>query len=403
MGKSLYTKDKPIILVIGGPDVDARIELIQILSNEFTFAVAGSSLSLQSRFARNGLNFFYYPLGRNLNPFLDVCTLFSLWQLMRRLCPYIVHTFDTKPGVWGRIIARWTGVPIVIGTLPGLGALYVNDKLVTLLLRAIYQPLQMIACNLSNLTVFQNYEDAQQFIAAGVVPEQKTAVISGSGVRTDLLNPARISRNERERVRAELSIPSDALLITMVSRLIRSKGVMEFTAAAQAILNSSSKIKFLLVGSVDEESRDYLTPVELSKITHAVNWPGARNDIPTILAASDVFVFPSYYREGIPRVLLEAASMGLPIITTDLPGCKEVVEDGINGFLVPARDTNSLIHAIMLLAADTGIRREFGQKSRKKAITIFDLSVVANKTRSVYLKLLEQRSDWAYERNHRRA
>jgi len=381
----------PKALLVGGPDVDARIKLMQVLSAEFDFAVAGSSHSLRSRFSATGFNFFYYPLDRGLNPFLDACTLFSLWQLIRRFRPHIVHTFDTKPSVWGRLAARWAGVPIIIGTLPGLGALYASDKLSTGLLRSVYQPLQRLACHFSDMTIFQNRYDAQHFTARGIVAEKRTTVISGSGVETDQLSPPNVSLASRERVRAELGIPTGALLVTMVSRLISSKGVLEFGSAAQIVKQHYPEVTFLLVGPHDEDSIDRLTTHDLAQLAKDVTWPGARNDIPTILAISDIFVLPSFYREGIPRVLLEAASMGLPIITTDSPGCKEVVEDGLNGFLVPVRDPGSLAQAIMRLAADPGLRRRFGERSRQRAVTRFDLSVIAGKTRSVYLHLLNQK------------
>ena len=381
----------PKALLLGGPDVDTRIKLMQVLSDEFAFSVAGSSLSLRSRFAATGFTFFYYPLGRGSNPFLDVCTLFYLWQLIRRFRPHIVHTFDTKPGVWGRLAARWAGVPIIIGTLPGLGALYANDRLSTRLLRSVYQPLQKLACHFSDLTIFQNQYDAQQFIAGGVVPESKTIVISGSGVETDKLRIQKISLARRKQVRAELGISDGALLVTMVSRLISSKGVLEFGSAARIVKHHNPEVAFLLIGPHDEDSVDRLTTQDLSQLSQDVIWPGTRTNIATILATSDIFVLPSFYREGIPRVLLEAASMGLPIITTDSPGCREVVEDGFNGFLVPVRDPDSLAQAIIRLATDLDLRRRFGRRSRERAVILFDLSVVTSKTRSVYLKLLAQK------------
>lgn len=375
------------LIFVGGPDVDSRFDLMGCLHSQFDILGAGSS-SLQSKFGAAGFEYHEYTLARGVQPLVDLMTVAQLVRLYKQIRPTIVHTFDTKPSVWGRFAARLVDVPIVVGTLPGLGSLYVDDGVTTRMVRMVYEKLQRLSCHLSDLTIFQNREDASQFVAKSIVPKNKSAVIPGSGVRTALFNPARISQYERERVRAELDIPSNALLVTMVSRLIRSKGVMEFVAAAQTVHEHHPQVALLLVGPADEESVDRLTPAELSQLKRLVTWTGMRNDIPTVLAASGIFVLPSFYREGIPRVLLEAASMGLPIVTTDSPGCSEVVEHGVNGFLVPPRDPDALAQAILRLIADPEMRHRFGRESRQRAVARFDLSKIADQTRSIYQELL---------------
>lgn len=378
---------KTKILIVGGPDVNARIPLMQCL-DAFQVAALGSAVELENEFTRAGFQYFPYPLHRGANPLADFSTLRYLIRLFRRLQPHIVHTFDTKPGVWGRLAARLAGVPVSIGTLPGLGALYSDHTPSNRLKRVIYQPLQKLACAQSDLTIFQNHDDARQFVSTGIVPQHKAWVIPGSGVETDVYDPERIPNSERESVRSELGIPLGALVVTMVSRLIRSKGVIEFAAAGQIVNQRYPDVKFLLVGPPDNESIDRLSPGELSDLQTSVIWPGPRSDIPAVLAVSEVFVLPSSYREGIPRVLLEAASMGLPIVTTDTPGCNEVVENEVNGLLVPARDANALARAILRLIADPAMRQHFGQASRHRALTKFDLSIVAQQTSDIYHKLL---------------
>src|SRR5207253_6184837 len=126
----------------------------------------------------------------------------------------------------------------------------------------------------------------------------------------------------------------------------------------------------------DDKSIDRFSPEEIAQLRQAVNWPGARRDIPRVLAVTDVFVLPSFYPEGIPRVLLEAASMALPIVTTRSPGCVDVVEDGVNGFLVPGRDAGALAAAILRLVDQPETRRRFGAESRRRAVAQFDLAAV---------------------------
>ena len=137
----------------------------------------------------------------------------------------------------------------------------------------------------------------------------------------------------------------------MSSRVIRTKGVEEYAMAAGQVRRHHPNAHFLLVGPADEKSLDRLSPQEVADLRGAVNWPGPRSDIPQVLAASDLFVLPTFYPEGIPRVLLEAASMGLPLVATRSPGCVEVVEDGVNGYLVPVRDPTALAAYVQIVNA----------------------------------------------------
>jgi glycosyltransferase involved in cell wall biosynthesis len=332
-------------------------------------------------------------MARRVNPIADTLALVKLFHIFRQERPAVAHTFDTKPCVLGRLAARLAGVPIVIGTLPGLGSLYASgsNDVSTRVIRKIYECLQSIACRLSDLTIFQNCDDARHFIEAGIAPQQKTRIVPGSGVRTDLFDPEKVSQSEQDRARAELDISSRTLLVTMVSRLIRSKGILEFAEAARMVNHHHDNARFLLVGPDDGDSVDRLSPDDLEGLSQSVTWLGERRNIPVILALTDVFVLPSFYREGIPRVLLEAASMGLPIVTTDLPGCREVVEHGVNGFLVPPRDPGALAQAILRLVEGPEMCHRFGRESRQRAVARFDLSKTADQTRLIYRELLARK------------
>jgi glycosyltransferase involved in cell wall biosynthesis len=384
---------QPRVLIVGGPDVDARIELMRALGDEFCMTAAGSAPGLAERFAEAGLEYFYYFLDRGRNPCLDMYTIASLLRLFQRLRPHIVHTFDTKPCVWGPLAARLARVPGIVATLTGVGgALYLNDSVCTRAVRASYIALQRLACGVTNLTIFQNQEDAQHFISAKIVRDDTARLIPGSGVSTKRFAPGCVADDVRRRARSELGIqPSAELVITMVSRVIRSKGVLEFAAAAREIRRRDLRVRFLLVGPQDEGSIDRLSAAEMAGVKDAVTIVGPRQDIPVVLALSDIFALPSAYREGIPRVLLEAASMGLPIVTTDSPGCNAVVAHGVNGFLVPTRDAASLTRALLALIEDPVLRRRFGSASRRRAIERFDLSLIVKQTQSVYREVLARR------------
>jgi glycosyltransferase involved in cell wall biosynthesis len=381
---------KKTVLFIGGPDVNTRIPLMQCL-NDFEIIALGSLKELKDEFAKAGFKFFLYTLDRGTNVFVDTYTIFSLMRLFRLLQPDIVHTFDTKPGVLGRIAAKLSGVPVIIGTLPGLGGLYTNNSLPTRVKRKIYQPLQTLACRISDLTIFQNRDDLLQFVDAKIARRENSQIILGSGVKTAFFDPDTITNQQYQSIRDEFGVPTKGLLITMITRLIRSKGVKEFSNAAKLIKKKYPNVVFVLVGPRDRDSRDSLVDEELTFIKDHIFWAGVRSDIVSILAASDVLVLPSFYREGIPRVLLEAASMRLPIITTNSPGCREVVENGKNGYLIPARNVEALVDAIASLIKNRKLRESFGFESRKLAIARFDLSVIANQIENIYLDLLNVR------------
>lgn len=382
----------PKVVLVGGPDVDARLDLMHCLKDAFDISALGSHFALHDKFLAEGFDYNAYHLSRQVNPLSDLLTLGHLVSIFRRLNPQIVHTFDTKPDVWGCLAARLAGVPIIIGTSTGLGSLYGSDSLKTRLIWSGYQRLQTLACRISDLTIFQNHDDAHYFITNRMISEQKTKVILGSGVRTDLFAPARVSEKERVRLRDEWGFQVGEIVVTMISRVIRSKGVLEFMTAAQHVGTCHPNIRFFLVGPEDEDSFDRLSTEELTQLKQIVTCSGPRRDIPSVLAISDIFVLPSAYREGIPRVLLEAASMGLPLVTTDSPGCNEVVENGVNGFLVPVRDIAALSQAILHLIEQPQLRQRFGQASRQRAVQRFDFSVVAAQTRSVYQQLLARKA-----------
>ena len=390
-------------MIVGGEDIRARIDLMRGLAKDHIMAAAGSTPQLVAAFAQAGFRYFDYPLSRGVGPCSDVYALGALWRLMRSYRPDVVHAFDTKPGVYGCLAARFAGVPVVVGTITGLGSLYGEDYgagaglQATLqrpglpVVRGVYEQLQRLSAQQSDLTIFQNRRDREEFVARRIVPASKAALIAGSGVSTELFDPRLVSDVERSEVRASLGIPGDGPLVTLVSRVVRSKGVEEFVAAARNTRERMPEAHFLLVGPADMDSVDSFRGDELAEFGRVVNWPGARADVPRVLAASDLFVLPSYLREGIPRVLLEAASMALPLITTASPGCNDVVEDGVNGFLIPRRDPAALTRAILKLLQQPELRRRFGQVSRRRAVERFDLSVVVQETRRHYRELLARK------------
>jgi glycosyltransferase involved in cell wall biosynthesis len=398
----LLRANPPRVLIVGSEDVHARIELMRGLSDEWQPAAAGTVRELAPTFEASGFPYFYYPMSRGVSPLGDLRALTALWRLFRRFRPRIVHAFDTKPGVYACLAARLAGVPAVVGTVTGLGSLYGEEDFGTSAVRRVYETMQRLASQLAKRTVFQNQDDLHEFVARRVVSANKATLIAGSGVRTERFDPDRISDLERRQVRDSLGIPAGAPLVTMISRVIRSKGVEEFVAAARLVRQRLPEARFLLVGPADRDSVDQFGADELAELARVVRWPGARRDVPQVLAASDLFVLPTILREGVPRVLLEAASMGLPLITTDSPGCNDVVEHGVNGLLIKGRNAEELSRAVVDLLEQPELRRRFGAVSRRRAVERFDLSVVVAHTKRLYADLCDRsfgREPLASDRN----
>jgi glycosyltransferase involved in cell wall biosynthesis len=379
---------RPLVWLVGGPDVNARIDLMRVLSRDFEVCAAGTDARISAIFAKSDMRFFHYRMSRGANLALDAYGMWQLVRMFRKERPDIVHTFDTKPGVWGRLAARVAGVPVVIGTLPGLGSLYGGTDWKRTAVRLAYQPMQTLASRLADRTVFQNADDAQDFARRRVVSRGRSIVIPGSGVRTDVWAPMTVTSAEKHALAAELGLRDGGLVVLMVSRVLRSKGVLDLARAARAVCREDPAIQVLLAGPADSESMDALSQREMEELRSSVTWLGPRRDIKRLLALADVFVFPSFYREGVPRVLLEAASMALPLVAVDAPGSRDVVEHEGNGLLVPPREPLALAAAILRLAQTPELRGQLGANARRRAVADFDLSVIAERTMSLYAELL---------------
>jgi len=378
----------PRVLIVGGIDVRARLPLMERLADEFELVAVGAGP--EPAFAGTPFRYLSYAPGQHarVSPLDDARAFVALARIFRAERPRIVHAFDTKAGVWGCLAARLAGVPSAVATVNGLGFLFQRATWKQRLLSRSYQALQTLACAASSATVFQNPDDAEVFVETGMVEREKVVLVPGSGVRTERLDPMRFPPEARARLRTSLGLAPDDVVVIMVTRVIRSKGVLDLLAAARALRASHARLRFVLVGADEPGSMDRLSEAELASLRRELCWLGPRDDVPALLAASDLMAFPSGYGEGIPRVLLEAASLALPIVTTDAPGCREVVEPGVNGFLVPIGDAGALAAAVAKLADAPELRERFGRAGRARAVERFDLGVVVERTRRLYRELL---------------
>jgi N,N'-diacetylbacillosaminyl-diphospho-undecaprenol alpha-1,3-N-acetylgalactosaminyltransferase len=322
-----------------------------------------------------------YEISRgSLNPLKELATIRHLYQTLEPLQLDILHNFTVKPNIYGSFAGSRADIPIIINSVTGLGSFYLQNDLKTRCVRFVIEQLYKVVNRRAKAVLFQNRDDRDYFTDQQLVDAPKTVIIPGSGIDTERFSPRDKLLHEADQLRSSLYLNKKTVVL-MVARAIWDKGVREFYEAAAALSNET--IAFVYVGDTDPGNP---TCADESFLKNSdVLWLGHRNDIPALTAMADIYVLPSY-REGMPRTLLEAASLGKPIVTTDTVGCKEVVEDGLNGFLVPVKDAKALAKRIKQLSNDANLRQIFGDQSRQRALNIFDVRIIVKQ----YLALYEQ-------------
>jgi glycosyltransferase involved in cell wall biosynthesis len=267
----------------------------------------------------------------------------------------VVHTHTPKPGVMGRVAARRAGVPVVVNTVHGYYATP-EDPLPR---RAAVMGIERLAARCSDLEIFQSREDLAWATRTGVVPAHKARFL-GSGIDLERFDRAAVTADRLAALRAELGLAEGARVVTMIGRLTAPKGVRELIAAARAVRRERPDVRFVVVGGSDVGKEGAIGPEEQAAAAADVVFAGWREDVETVLALSDVFVLPSWGPEGWPRVAMEAAAMGVPLVLTDIRGCREVARADREALLVPPRDAPALTRAIERLLDDDDLRARLG-------------------------------------------
>jgi glycosyltransferase involved in cell wall biosynthesis len=330
-----------------------------------------------------GLGFVHHPMRltrSGTHPLRELAAVIQLVRLYRRLRPDLVHHATIKPVLYGGFAARLAKVPAAVSTITGLGHLFSGRGLGTRVLRGAARLLYRRAlAHPRSRVIFQNPDDLRSFVDGGLVRSEQAVLIRGSGV--DL---------NRFRVAPE---PAGDPVVVLPSRMLWSKGVPEFVEAAQLLRREGVIARFALVGGADPSNPSAIPEAHLRKWQDSgvIEWWGFREDMPQVLAASHVICLPSAYGEGVPKALIEAAACGRPIVTTNAPGCREIVLDCENGFLVPVGDPGAVAGALRRLIEDPALRASMGRRGRELAEDGFDVETVAGRTADVYLELLGRR------------
>ena len=298
------------------------------------------------------------------NPLRDLSTAVALSRLMTRLKPGAVFGYGVKPVVYGSLAASWAGVPRIYAMITGLGHAYTTESMRTRLLRRLITRLYRVGLNRCDRVFFQNPDDLQEFLDRRILGNaQKVVRINGSGIDLDQF--------------ALQPLPDGPPLFLFIGRLLTEKGVAEFVEAAQALRPRWPDARFVAVGPHDPNLPHAVNASDLAKwrSNGVVEFVGAVKDVRPWLAKCTVFVLPSY-REGTPRSVLEAMSVGRPIVTSDAPGCRETVVDGENGFLVRPRDVGSLAHAMERFLEEPALIRPMAEASRRLVEQKYDVNEV---------------------------
>jgi len=314
-----------------------------------------------------GMTHHAIPMTRSgKHPLQELGTLLALVRLFRRVRPDVVHLVTIKPVLYGGIAARIARVPGMVAAISGLGFVFLSNSLKMRLVRAVVARLYRVALGHPNSRViFQNANDRDLLKSLGAVRDEQVVMIRGAGVDLDAY-------------RASPEPPAPPVVVTMVARLLRDKGVREFVEAAAMLRARGVPVTMQLVGGLDAGNPASATQDEVDAWQRdgAVHALGERSDIAELYAASHIAVLPSY-REGLPKSLIEAAACGRAVVTTDVPGCRDAIEPGQTGLLVPVRDAQSLADAIARLAEDAALRQRMGAAGRALAESEFDIKRVA--------------------------
>jgi len=322
----------------------------------------------------NGLHFIDIDFDRSgKNPLKEFLIIREILKHIKKHKPSIVHNVTIKPALYGSIAAKIYGKPNlkIVNAISGLGYNFIGDRQGPV--QRVLKKLMNFAFNKNVNFIFQNPDDMALYKQLGYLQNNKFKLIKGAGV-------------DSVEFQFHDPIEKDQLQIVLTARMLKDKGVIEFTEAAKILKSEwNSKVLFRLIGDIDTSNPAGLEKSELRKLElpNYIVWEGYRKDIRAVLIDADIVCLPSY-REGLPKSLIEAMAIGRPIVTTDVPGCRECVEENYNGFLVPSQNSIELARALEVLLLSSELRLEMGKNSRKKMLKELSLDKVISDTVAFY-------------------
>nr|WP_282170300.1 glycosyltransferase family 4 protein [Ruegeria atlantica] len=346
----------------------ARRNLIRAIQKEgHDVVIVAPKDEYTASLMKMGASHIDVPMKMNKNPVSDYILYRRFREALQQVSPDVYLGYTIKPNIYGSLAAHRLGIP-TINNIAGLGTVFVSDNLVTRVAKGLYQ----MALKQAAMVFFQNPDDRELFISNGVVRHDKHDLLPGSGV--DLTKFAYTPLPEAGR--------GAPLRFVLIARMLWDKGVGEFVEAARAIRHHHGDVRFCLLGSLDNDNPAAISRAQMDDWVHAgdIEYLGYSDNVVQEIVDSDCIVLPSAYPEGTPRTLLEAASVGRPIVTTDAPGCRETVDDGVNGFICGLRDAADLQNKMeRVIELSPQARSAMGRAGRSKMENEFDESIVIGK------------------------
>mgnify|MGYP003951063221 CR=1 FL=1 len=349
---------------------------LSAINNGFDVTVLTRVDKFDKKFKEKGINVINVNFKRSLKtPLTDFFNLIRLINIFRKEKPDIIHNVALKTILLGSIAGLFSRDSLIVNAFTGLGYVFSSDQLRARIIRIFIIPIfQLIIRRKNYWCIFQNPDDMNLFNQLGISKAERTVLIRGSGV--DI--------NEFSKKPDKNSTP----VVMLASRMLWDKGIGEFVEVAKRMRRNNVEVKFVLVGAADTNNPMSIPSSTLNKWNREnyIDWKGHHNNMPEALSSASIICLPSY-REGLPKVLLEAAAISRPLIATNVPGCREIVRDGYNGILVNLKDTDSLYNAIKSLVVDDKMRKKMGNNSRELVESEFSSEIINSQTLKLYERM----------------
>lgn len=327
-------------------------------------------------FAAQGFEFHPLPLSRSgRNPLAEIGLIFAIWKLLWKLKPDILHLVTIKPVLYGGVAARFAPVKGVVTAISGLGFVFLSKGIKASITRRVVSALYRVALGKRNLrSIFQNPDDRDLLVHLAGLAKSKVVMIRGSGVDLTLYQA--------------VPEPQGTPIVCLAARLLLDKGVVEFVEAAKILKARGVRARYQLIGDIDPGNPATVTALQLEQWRQEgeIELLGYRDDIAALFASANIVTLPSY-REGLPKVLVEAAACGRAVVTTDVPGCRDAIDPGVTGFLVPVRDAQALANQLQALIEDPSLRGRMGAAGRELALDAFAIEQIVAQHMDVYKQL----------------
>lgn len=372
------------IVFLGGEDVSARIDISkELIKKKCHIEILGTESP--ERFVDSGIKYQQFYLNREFDVIGDIKSLLQIRKILKNYNKEtVVHAFDTKLTIFLPIAAFGLDNIKVVRTINGMGRLFTKKSIDNNFLVIIYKIIQKLIKNKVDFTIFQNTDNYNYFIKNKLVNKDKSIVIKSSGINLDQYS-SDVNKvdefNLKNKYLNNLKLPT----FILVSRLIKQKGVLNYLEAAKLCHLNGFNFNFLLIGQLDS-NKDAIKLESINKYKEYVNYLGKQTNIKELLSISDVFVLPTYYSEGVPRVLLEASAMSLALLTTNMPGCNDVLLNGRNGLEINIDDSLDLSEKMIQITQDNQVLKKMKIKSTNH-VRNFSLEKVTNECFKVYKKI----------------